>query len=366
MRNVNLLGPWIRRFLMEHMVGERNLALNTRASYRDTLVVLLPFVAAKARRPVDRLSIEDVSTQMVRLFLRHLEESRGCCVATRNQRLAAIHALASFVGTHSPEHLSWCAEIRGIPFKKAPKPVMAYLEKSEMEALLEAPDRDTALGFRDYAILLFLYNTGARADEAAHVTIKYLSLENSPSVKILGKGNKVRYCPLWSLTAHLLKTLIDGRAPEEPAFLNRRKQPITRFGIHALVKRYVLKVSQKMRSLSTKRVSAHTIRHTTAVHLLRSGVDINTVRAWLGHVSLDTTHIYAEIDLEMKAKALAQCEIAESAGSAKHWRENPGLMAFLKTLSTYGEPKFMLPTIGENHRKNRPQHGYYNITTDNT
>lgn len=332
MRNANLLGPWIRRFLLEHLVGERNLAINTQASYRDTLTLLLPFVAKRARQMVDRLLVEQVSSSQVRLFLLHLEKERGCSVATRNQRLSAIHALARFIALHSPEHVAWCTEIRSIPFKKTAKPVMSYLEKSEMDALLETPDRTAAQGFRDHALLLFLYNTGSRASEAAQVTGGDLNLQGAYSVRIVGKGSKVRHCPLWSMTVNSLTFLTAGRAPTERVFLNRRKQPITRFGIHALVKRYVAKAADRMPSLRTKPVSAHTIRHATAVHLLRAGVDINTVRAWLGHVSLDTTHIYAEIDLEMKAKALACCEIPGSAPVEKHWRENRGLMAFLKAL----------------------------------
>lgn len=332
MRNTNLLGPWIRRFLLEHLVGERNLARNTQASYRDTLTLLLPFVAKKAHQMIDRLLVEEVSSSRVRLFLLHLEKDRGCSVATRNQRLSAIHALARFIALHSPEHVAWCAEIRSIPFKKTAQPVSAYLDKSEMDALLEVPDRRTIQGFRDYALLLFLYNTGSRASETAQVTVGDLNLQGPYSVRIMGKGSKVRYCPLWSTTAKSLDSLTQRRTPTEPVFLNRRKQPITRFGIHALVKRYVAKAADRMPSLRTKPVSAHTIRHATAVHLLRAGVDINTVRAWLGHVSLDTTNIYAEIDLEMKAKALACCEIPGSAQIAKDWHKIPGLMAFLKTL----------------------------------
>jgi site-specific recombinase XerD len=261
-----------------------------------------------------------------------LEQDRGCSIATRNVRLAAIHALARFVGEHCPEYIGWCSEVRAIPFKKASKPDLPYLEKHEMDALLDAPDRNTAQGFRDYSLLLFLYNTGARADEAAHLKIADLDLNHSPSVKIIGKGNKTRLCPLWSLTAKTLQSLITGRMSDEQVFVNRRKQPITRYGIHYLVKRYVSKVSHKILSLRTKRVSTHTIRHTTAVHLLRAGVDINTIRAWLGHVSLDTTNIYAEVDLEMKARALAHCEIYKQSQVNGHWRDNRGLMAFLKSL----------------------------------
>jgi site-specific recombinase XerD len=332
MSDKNLIGLWVRRFLMEHLVNERNLARNTQVSYRDTLTLLLPFVAAKARTPVDRLPVLDISPDIVRSFLLHLEQDRDCSVATRNQRLAAIHALARFISEHSPEHIAWCTEIRAIPFKKTSIPAMVYLDKPEMDAILNVPDRSTAQGIRDYALLLFLYNTGARADEAAHVTVSDLDLDRSLSVKIMGKGGKERLCPLWSSTARILLTLVAGRHANEPVFLNCRGQAITRFGIYGLIKRCVLKASRQIPSLSTKRISTHTIRHTTAVHLLRAGVDINTIRAWLGHVSLDTTHIYAEVDLNMKAKALAHCEIGLSDRSIKHWNDQPGLMAFLKAL----------------------------------
>ncbi len=333
MNNNSLLGPWIRRFLLEHLVGERNLAHNTQVSYRDTLVLFLPFVAKKLSKTIDRLSIEDVSADIIRQFLLSLEKQRGCSVSTRNQRLAALHALARFIGERSPEYITWLSQIRSIPFKKTSKPSMTYLDKREMDALLNAPNSDSPQGLRDYALLLFLYNSGARASEAANLIIANLDLGSPPSVILLGKGGKVRRCPLWPHTAGKIAVLVDGRGSEEPVFLNRRKQPITRFGIRALVKRSVQTASLKLPILSTKRISTHTIRHTTAVHLLRSGVDINTIRAWLGHVSLNTTHIYAEIDLEMKAKALAKCDIPESASDTiDNWSNNPKLMAFLKSL----------------------------------
>ena len=209
--------------------------------------------------------------------------------------------------------------------------VIPYLEKPEMDALLGAPNRHTPQGRRDYALLLFLYNSGTRADEAAQLLIGDLNFASS-SVKILGKGRKERHCPLWLTTLRELTPLTNGRSPEERVFLNRCGHPITRFGIHTLVERYVLQVQVQMPSLQKKRVSPHCIRHTTATHLLRSGVDINTVRAWLGHVSLNTTNIYAEIDLEMKARALAKCEIPDQTGSKKPWREDPDLIAFLRAL----------------------------------
>lgn len=336
MTDPSKLGPWVRRFLLEHLVGERNLARNTQRSYRDSLALLIPFIAATVGKQVDQLTVEHVTAERVQLFLQDLEQTRGCSMTTRNQRLAVIHALARFIGQHSPEHVEWCGQIRVIPFKRAAKPQLTYLEKSEMDALLAAPDRTTAQGGRDYALLLFLYNTGARADEAAQLTIGDLDIARVPhrdlsSAQIRGKGNKLRRCPLWSHTIESLAVLTAGRAPSEHVFLNRGGRPITRFGIHTMVERHVERASAQIPSLAKKQVSPHSIRHTTATHLLRAGVDINTIRAWLGHVSLDTTTIYAETDLEMKAKALAHCEVTETLGT-RPWREDPGLMAFLRSL----------------------------------
>ena len=336
--NNDILGPWVRRFLLEHVVNERNLARNTQRSYRDTLRLLLPFVARNARRRIDQLRIEDLSATRIRAFLQELEENRGCAAATRNQRLAAIHSLSHFIALHSPAHLQWYGELKDIPSKKIACPLITYLEKDEMDALLAAPDRSTAQGRRDHVVLLFLYNTGARADEVAQVQVKDLDLRSIPSrdmssVLIHGKGSKSRRCPLWSRTVDELLLLVGNRVASEHVFLNRRKQPLTRFGIHSLVERYAAGVATKLPSIAKKRVSPHTIRHTTATHLLRAGVDINTIRVWLGHVSLDTTNIYAEVDLEMKAKALANCAIDGKSGKTmKPWRENKGLMEFLKTL----------------------------------
>jgi integrase/recombinase XerD len=337
MPNTDLLGPWLRRFLLEYLLTERNLARNTQRSYRDTLVLLIPFVSAQTHKDADQLTIDDVSADRVRQFLRHLEEERRCSIATRNQRLAAIHALARFIGLCSPEHVVWSGQVRTVPLKKAPLAQITYLEKAEMDALLKAPDRHTAQGCRDYAILLFLYNTGARANEAAQLTIADLCLAHAPetstsSVWLHGKGDKLRRCPLWPETVAVLSPLLHGREEREHVFLNRRGQPITRFGMHTLVERHVARASQECPSLRDKCVSPHTIRHTTATHLLRAGVDINTIRAWLGHVSLRTTNVYAEVDLEMKAKALAHCEITSSESGDKRWRDDKGLMAFLRSL----------------------------------
>jgi site-specific recombinase XerD len=336
MSNTDLLSPWVRRFLLEYLLVERNLARNTQKSYRDTFRQFLPFVARNARRRIDRLRVEDLSVARTRAFLQDLEKTRGCGINTRNQRLAAIRSFARFVGLQSPEHLHWCGQIQTIALKKAARKLIAYLEKDELDALLKEPDCRTAQGRRDYAVLLFLYNSGARADEVAHVQIGDLDLgvassRDASSVVLRGKGNKLRRCPLWPRTVDELRPLVGQRAASQHVFLNRRGQPLTRFGIHTLVERYATKAAANLPSMAKKRVSPHTIRHTTATHLLRAGVDINTIRAWLGHVCLSTTNVYAEVDLEMKANALLKCEIKDGKPK-KPWRKDPGLMDFLRTL----------------------------------
>jgi len=248
MTDSSLLGSWIRRFLMEHIVHERNLSANTQKSYRDTLRLLLPEISRRVRKPVDRLRVVDVSADRLRQFLRDLEEKRRCTIATRNQRLAAIHALARFIGLHAPELVEWCGQVRTVPFKKGPRTQVTYLEKPEMDALLETLDTKTAQGCRDHALLLFLYNTGTRASEAAQVLIGDLTLppacdRNSASVLIRGKGNKSRRCPLWPQTIRELLPLLQDRPTNERLFLNRCGQPITRFGIHGLVERCAVRAA---------------------------------------------------------------------------------------------------------------------------
>jgi integrase/recombinase XerD len=325
------LGPWVRRFLLEHLVMERNLSVNTRKSYRDALTLLLPYAAERQAKPVDRLAVADLTPELIRMFLGHLEQARQCSAATRNQRLAGIHALARFIGGNSPEHVEWCSQIRLIPFKKTTQISLTYLDKPEIDAILASPDRRAPQGQRDYALLLFLYNSGARASEACELRITDVDWRGR-SVRILGKGNKQRACPLWAATVEQLRLCAGRRDPEHRLFVSRNGQPMTRFGVHTMVERHASKACQQTPSLAEKKVSPHIIRHTTATHLLRAGVDINTIRAWLGHVSLNTTNIYAETDLETKARALDTCAPPTGKNARKPWRKQPELMAFLRAL----------------------------------
>ena len=229
MSDIQTLGPWLRRFLCEHIVTERNLTRNTRKSYRDTFALLLPFVSAKLRKPVDRLTVRDLTSRRLLDFLAHLEESRGCSVQTRNQRLTAIRAFARFVGSRDPAHVEWCGHIRAIQSKKATPQPIAWLTTAEIEALIGAPDRKTLQGRTECALLLFLFNTGARVSEAAQLKVSDLHVARSDSghalVTLHGKRNKRRQCPLWPRTERVLAELVDGRAASDTVFLSRYRKP---------------------------------------------------------------------------------------------------------------------------------------------
>lgn len=325
------LGHWVRRFLLEYAGSERNLSPNTCASYRDMLVQLLPFVATSTGSAVDKLVVTDLSAPVVRAFLAHLEKKRRCSIATRNQRLGSIHALARFIGTHSPQHVEWCAQIRMVPIKKGVATSITYLEKPEMDALLAAPDPSTRQGTRDHTLLLFLYNAGARVSEATSLKIGDIDW-HARSVRIVGKGSKERRCPLWATTIDELRCLVGDRTKDAHVFLNRLGEPLTRSGVHTMIERYVAKLRATTPQLRDKRISPHVIRHSTATHLLQAGVDINTIRAWLGHVSLDTTSIYAETDLATKKRALATLDRGRTRKSTGGWARKPDVMEFLRSL----------------------------------
>jgi len=331
MREFHMLGPWLRRFLGDFIVTERRLARNTQKSYRDTFRLLLTFISAKVRKPMDRLDIEDITPSRVLQFLAHLEEDRGCLVQTRNQRLTAIRSFARFVASRDPAHLAWYAQLRAITTKKSSPQPISWMPRDEMEALLAVPDRQTSQGRAEYALLLFLYNTGARVSEATRLQVGDLQIDRQDDrhalVTLCGKGEKIRQCPLWPRTRDALGKLVQGRPSNDPVFLSRHRKRYTRFGIYRLVERCALRVP----TLAERAITPHVIRHTSACHLLRAGVDLNTIRAWLGHVSLETTNIYAEIDIEMKAKAMALCD-AGTPSPSRPWKEDKGVIAFLNTI----------------------------------
>jgi site-specific recombinase XerD len=332
----HLFGPFVRRFLLEEVMGQRNLSRNTQRSYRDTIRLLFGFLAEHDRTRPTQATVEQITGPVVQAFLAYLKAQRENTAATCNQRLAALHSLFGFISRQAPELVAQATQVCAVAPGRTSIPTMAYLDKPELDALLAAPDRRRPQGRRDYALLLFLYNTGARASEAAGVSMADLDLDKL-TVRLLGKGRKIRVCPLWMHTADAVRPILRADGPQEArVFLNVRGQPITRYGIHALVARTVKKAAKTMPTLQKKRVSPHTLRHTTAVHLLQAGVDINTIRAWLGHASLETTNRYAEINMQMKAAALEACAVRDAPthpGDDKpNWRDNNAIMEFLVTL----------------------------------
>ena len=232
MSDHHLIGPFVRRFLLEELIADRNLTPNTQKSYRDAIRLLFAFIAERHSTDPTRVTVEQVDATLVRSFLVHLEEERGNSISTRNQRLAAFHSLFRFVGRLVPELVDHAAQIQAIPLRRTATPVMPYLDKHEMDALLAVPDRGRAQGRRDYALLLFLYNTGARASEAAELTVADLSLSAAPAARFHGKGRKIRTCPLWAQTTKVLRDLLGARLDgpsDAPVFLNVRGQPWARF-----------------------------------------------------------------------------------------------------------------------------------------
>ena len=331
------LATFVRSFFEDYLVCQRNVSVRTIRSYRDSIRLFLRFMGERNRKNPSQLVVADITGKDVSDFLAHLEGQRRNSIQTRNYRLVAIRGLFNFIALQEPVLMDHCRRITAIPFKRQHAiPEICYLEKNEVEAMLKATDRNTFLGRRDHAILLFMYNTGARAQETADARVSWLSLDPPPKVNILGKGRKWRTCPLWEAVAKELQALLSERpatgSDDRHLFVNRYGDAMTRFGLWGIIRKYRDRAAETVPGLKTKRVTPHTLRHTTAMHLLQSGVEINVIRSWLGHVNLATTHRYVEIDLAMKRKALASCELIVAADRQSRWRSNADLLSWLESL----------------------------------
>jgi site-specific recombinase XerD len=288
-------------------------SLHTIRSYRDALMLLLRFAARETKRPIEALSIADVNADRVGRFLKSLESERGNGIATRNARLAAIHTFARFLVAEHPEHLESLQRVLGIPFKRGAREApIEYLEKTEVEVLLASIDRGRWSGQRDYALFALMFNTGARVQEVLNLRVRDLRLDPPYQVRLQGKGNKVRLCPIWPRTAQLLRDLLqsdhasDQDPADRPIFANRLGDAMTRFGVRYLLRKHLRAGSKRASTLAGKRIHPHSLRHTTAIFLLKAGVDFATISQWLGHASLNTTMRYARADIDLKRQALAQ------------------------------------------------------------
>lgn len=336
MNSTIFLAPYVRSFFEDHLSCRRNVSHNTLQSYRDALKLLLHFAAQRSKIPATKLLVSHVSEMMVVDFLTDLERTRGNSIQTRNYRLVAIRTLFEYIAAREPLLLDHCHRIATIPRKRgALLPVIRYLEMQEVGAILDAAKNHSDQAHRDYTLLLFMYNTGARVQEASDTRLSWLTLSNPCKVELLGKGRKWRTCPLWENTASHLRQLIEERGLTDRngcLFVNRFGQQLSRYGIGDILERSVSRAAQDMPSLRDRGVTPHTLRHTTAMHLLQSGVEINVIRSWLGHVSLATTNRYVEIDLAMKAKALEACEVTTPGVPEASWRTNPDILNWLESL----------------------------------
>ena len=307
------LGRHLVKFFVDYLPVQRGLSPHTIRGYRDALLLLLRFTASERHCTVDRLDVPDLTVERITRFLASLESERRNSIATRNARLGAIHVFARYLAGQCPESLGTLQRIIGMPFKRGTvEAPIEYLDRGELDALLKSIDRTTELGRRDYTLFAFMFNTGARVQETLNVRVADVRFEAPPQVRLLGKGNKERTCPLWPATAHLLRDLIAERsrfADESVSplvFTNARGAPLTRYGVRYLLRRYVEKASEVAPSLKHKKLHPHSIRRSTAVALLKSGVDFATISHWLGHAGLNATMRYARADIDLKRRTLAQ------------------------------------------------------------
>ena len=337
-RQPTALAATLRHFFGDYLPKIRGMSPHTIHSYRDSIKLLLRFACKKAGKAVDKLDVHDLDASTTIAFLKDLEESRNNSITTRNVRLAAIHAFFRCLGEGRPEHLEHCQRVLGVPFKRARTRTVEYLEYDEIQAVLRVIDRSTCGGRRDYALLATMFNTGARVQELIDVRPIDLQLVKPFHVRLFGKGRKERLCPLWPQTAQLLETLIveegmDAQA-HVPLFRNHRREPLTRFGVRYILGKHCDQARETAPTLCKKRLHPHSMRHSTAVHLLRSGVDLVTISHWLGHVSANTTNRYTAIDLKAKREALAKVKPVtgmESFGTPP-WKANPSILTWLESL----------------------------------
>jgi integrase/recombinase XerD len=331
----HILAKFIKRFFSHYLPVQKGLAVNTILAYRDAIKLLLCYASDTLKKSVEQLRIEDINESIVLDFLEYLENTRACSARSRNARLAAIRTLFGFIAREQPCLLLHCQSIRTIPLKRTQHKTVDYLEENQMQALLDAVDLNARTGIRDKALLLLLYNTGARVSEIVQLNVADLRFDGTAQVKLLGKGNKYRSCPLWPETVEALSDYLKQRTAKDPAasqlFLNANGSPLTRFGVRHIIGKYATAAKNQCPSIAAKIVNPHTIRHTTAMHLLRAGNDVNMVSYWLGHADINTTHIYVEIDMEMKWTML-QKTAAPAVKKPPLWQK-PDVLQWLKALA---------------------------------
>lgn len=322
----------LQKFFTERLSQQRNASPNTIAAYRDAFKIFFEYATKKLKKKASEFTLQDFSQTLVVGFLDHLELSRKNSERSRNARLTAIHSFARYVSLQCPEALNQMHQILSIPMKRYDKQLLGYLSRDEMIVLLDAPNPTSWAGQRDRAMLRLLYNTGARVSELIRIRVLDVELTVSPSVRLLGKGRKLRTVPLWKETAGALRFWIRSQSltAEQPLFPNRQGQQMTRTNVSERLLLAVTAAANKLPTLKGRRISPHSIRHSTAMHMLQSGVDITVIALWLGHESPITTHGYIETDLAMKQRALAA--MTPPTTSANRYTPSDALLRFLENL----------------------------------
>ena len=322
----------IREFFLRRLIQQRNASPQTVAAYRDTFRLLLTFARDRCAKPPERMTLADLDSRFVLSFLDYLENERRNTIRSRNARLAAIRSFMRFAALQESVSLPTAHQVLAIPFKRCDKPLLGYLTREQVDALLHAPDPGTWTGQRDRALLMTMYNTGARVSETVGMTVADLHMDAGASIRIRGKGRKERTIPIWPRTTRQLRRWlprIDSRA-DKPLFPGRSGAPLTRSAVAQRFHRALKIASSTCTGFTARRVSPHTLRHSTAMHMLQSGVDLTVIALWLGHENPSTTHGYVEADITMKQKALAA--VRPPGTHATRYRPPDRLLQFLQNL----------------------------------
>jgi integrase/recombinase XerD len=322
----------LQRFFGERLIQQQNASPRTIAAYRDSIRLLLTYAERQRGKPPAKLTLGDFDAALVLDFLAHLETERHNTVRSRNARLAAVRAFAHYVALQCPPALQLAQQILAIPMKRFERPMLGFLSRDEMQALLAAPDAGTWCGRRDRMMFALLYNTGARVSEMIGIKVADVTLAATSSVRLHGKGRKQRTVPLWKETAAEVRDWLkfsDLRA-DQSLVPNRSGLPMTRTNVADRLTLAISTATTLCPQLAGRTISPHSIRHTTAMHLLQAGVDITVIALWLGHESPGTTHGYVEADLAMKERALAT--IAPPETKRKRYRPSDAVLKFLESL----------------------------------
>ncbi|MBM3712633.1 MAG: integrase [Actinobacteria bacterium] len=326
------LATLLQNFFCQRLMLQRGASPQTIASYRDTFCLLFCYAKEIKKKEPASLVLSDINADFILEFLNYLEAKRENCQRTRNLRLAAIRSFMNYVSYLVPGSLSVISQVLAIPLKKFNRPSLEFLTRDEVEAIIETQNKLTFSAHRDFVMFMTMYNTGARVSEIISLKVSDINLEGKAYIVINGKGRKKRAVPLWNSTKHHLKNwLLQIKTyPDAPVFPSRCGKPLSRSGVEYRLGLAIKKASEKFPSLKKRKISPHTLRHTTALHLLQSGVDITVIALWLGHESPATTHLYVEADMTMKENALKKLQ-DPSLKSVRYKPSDP-ILAFLESL----------------------------------